>query len=125
MSILKSYLIAGDAVEAAYYQLRNAGQDDRRLETCKKNMNRFFPEIPENEYTKLWFEDRIFKEVLKLVRNAFIKWYDWDPGEILINQKNQNSMNSYAVTTEDYPMFIHIDQLLESVTFHFMLVMLK
>ena len=29
MSILKYYLIAGDAVEAAYNQLRNAGQDDR------------------------------------------------------------------------------------------------
>ena len=88
-------------------------------------MNRFFPEIPENDYTKLFVEDRIFKEVLKLVRDAFIKWYDWDPGEILINQKNQNSINSYAVTMEDYPMFIHIDQLLESVTFNFMLVMLK
>lgn len=39
-------------------------------------MNRFFPEIPENEYTKLFVENRVFKEVLNLVRDAFIKWYD-------------------------------------------------
>lgn len=125
MSILKYYFIHEDASEKAYDELRNAGKNDQSLNLAIENMKRYFPEISEEDVRLLLEENYIIREILKLVCDVFIKWYDWDPGEILINHNNQNSINSYAVTAEEFPMFIHIDQLLESVTFSFMLIMLK
>lgn len=126
MSLLKYYIIMEDeTADEEYQQLLNAGTDDSSLEIAEENLTKFFPNIPLEDALELLQTNKMFTELLHIVREAFIKCYHWDPGQITINQKNQNSIISYVVTEADYPMFIHVGALLDSTIFSFMTVMLK
>ena len=126
MSLLKYYIIMeDDTADEKYQELLNAGTDDYSLSIAEEDLKRFFPDIPLEDALQLLRSNAVFSEVLYMVRKAFIIWYNWDPGKIIINQKNQNSIISYAVTDADYPMFIHVGALLDSTIFSFITVMLK
>lgn len=114
-----------ESVAEEYQELLDAGTDDSSLEIAEENLKRFFPDIPLEDSLHLIKTNHVFTELLHMVQEAFIKWYDWDLDKIIINQKNQNSIISYAVTDVDYPMFIHVGALLDSTIFCFMTVMLK
>ena len=126
MSLLKYYIVLEDEnADEKYQNLLEAGTNDSSLEIAEENLKRFFPDVSLEDVLPLLQTNQVFEDMLQMVRNAFIKWYNWDPGKIIINQKNQDSIISYAVTEADYPMFIHIGALLDSTIFSFMTVMLK
>lgn len=126
MLLLEYYMIPANAgIKGPYRIIRNAGVDERRIELAENNMLKFFPYVNKEEYEKYIIDDPHFDEMLELVRYGFIKWYNWDPGKIDVNHNFQHSINSYAYVDERFPMFIHVDQLLESVVLWFMLNMLK
>ena len=126
MSLLKYYIIMeNEDAEENYRNLLESGTEDKDFEIAEENLKRFFPDVPVEDALHLLQSNQVFKEMLQMIQKAFIKWYNWNPGEIIINQKNQNSIISYAVTEADFPMFIHIGSLLDSTIFSFMAIMLK
>lgn len=108
-----------------YEEYRNNGVNRRSMELAEQNMLKFFPSIPREEYERFIKKDPFFDEVLELVRYGFKKWYNWDPGEINVTHDFQYDINSYAYVDKAFPMFIHVDQLLETVVLWFMLTTLK
>lgn len=126
MSLLKYYMFSElEERKKQYEEYRNKGVNGRCMELAEQNMLRFFPNIPREEYEKYIKEDPFFEEMLKLVRYGFIKWYNWDPGIIHVTNDFQHDINSYAYVDKEFPMFIHVDQLLETVVLWFMLTTLK
>lgn len=84
------------------------------------SVNKFFPGIQtKKECEEQIYKEPIFEEMLQMVRYGFRKWYDFDCSEVLLNHNYQRSFNSYAYIDKENPVFIHIDQLLESVLFAF------
>lgn len=126
MSLLKYYMFSElQERQKQYEEYRNNGVNRRSMELAEQNMLKFFPSIPREEYERFIKKDPFFDEVLELVRYGFKKWYNWDPGEINVTHDFQYDINSYAYVDKAFPMFIHVDQLLETVVLWFMLTTLK
>lgn len=126
MSLLEYYIApAIQEKQGPYRMIRNAGVNQRRIELAEYHMLKFFPKVTREEYEKYILNEPYFEEVLQLVRYGFMKWYDWDIGKIEVNHNFQHSINSYAYVDENFPMFIHVDQLLESVLLGIMLTIFK
>lgn len=108
-----------------YMMTRHAGTDQGNYDLLAANMNRFFPEISKEEYENYAGNNQIFNEMLDMVRSAFQRWYDYDCRDIYLNNNYQKSFNSYAYVDRINPIFIHVDQLLETIILNFMIVILK
>lgn len=118
---IEYYLLAPDP----YSMIRNAGTDQINHNLAAENIKRFFPKITKEEYDSYIGSNRFFHEILDMVQNAFLKWYDFDCTGIFLNNTYQKSFNSYAYVDRTNPVFIHVDQLLETIILDFMLVILK
>ncbi len=108
-----------------YMMTRYAGTDQRNYELLAVNMKRFFPEISKAEYENYVGGNQIFNEMLDIVRGAFQRWYGYDCKHIFLNNNYQKSFNSYAYVDKVNPIFIHVDQLLETIILNFLFVILK
>lgn len=108
-----------------YMMTRHAGADQGSHDLLVANMKRFFPEISKGEYENYVNNNQIFNEMLDVVRSAFQRWYDYDCRDIYLNNNYQKSFNSYAYVDGINPIFIHVDQLLETIILNFMIVILK
>ena len=108
-----------------YMMTRHAGTDQGNYDLLAANMKRFFPQLSKEEYENYVGSNQIFNEMLDMVRSAFQRWYDYDCRDIYLNNNYQKSFNSYAYVDRINPIFIHVDQLLETIILNFMIVILK
>ena len=118
---IEYYMISPDP----YRRVRYAGADRRDSNLAVSNMKRFFPKISKEEYENFVGSNPVFNEMLDIVQRAFQRWYDYDCADIFLNNNYQKSFNSYAYVDQINPVFIHIDQLLETIILNFMFITLK
>lgn len=121
ISFIEYYLLSPDP----YMIIRHAGTDQRCSDLADDNIRRFFPKISKEEYENYVGDNQAFNEMLNLVREAFQRWYNFDCVDIFLNNSYQKDFNSYAYVDRHNPVFIHVDQLLETIILNFMLVVLK
>ena len=117
-TVIKYHILPPDP----YFEEKNAGINQMKQELLQLNMEKFFPEISKEDYQE---SNRIFQEMLKIIEDMFKSEYNFNCRDVFINNNYQQSFNSYAYVDSNYPVFIHIDQLFESLIFSFMLTMLK
>ena len=109
-----------------YMEYRYAGTNRINFELIDINIKRFRLQIEKGEYENyLIGEHQILNEVMELVEKAFERWYDFECKDIFLNNNYQENFNSYVYVDKINPVFIHVDQLLESIIFSFMLTTLK
>lgn len=118
---IEYYMLAPDP----YNMIRNAGTDQENHDLAVENIKRFFPNVTKEEYDSYIGGSRFIHEIMDMVQNAFLRWYSFDCTGISLNNTYQKGFNSYAYVDRINPVFIHIDQLLETVILDFMLVILK
>ena len=98
-----------------YMEYRYAGTNRINFELIDINIKRFRLQIEKGEYENyLIGEHQILNEVMELVEKAFERWYDFECKDIFLNNNYQENFNSYVYVDKINPVFIHVDQLLES-----------
>lgn len=121
VSFIEYYMLSPDR----YIMDRNAGTDQTCPDLADANMAHFFPKITKEEYKNYVGDNQVFNEMLHIVQEAFQRWYNFDCTDLFLNSNYQKDFNSYVYVDGCNPVFIHVDQLLETVIFSFMLTILK
>lgn len=113
------------SMQEEYVRARYAGENRGSIEIAIANMEKYFPQVSKEEIKKCIYDDPVFNEMMSTIQKGFREWYDFECEEVLLNHNYQKKLNSYVYNDTVNPVFIHIDQLLESIIFCFMLSVLK
>lgn len=113
------------SMQEEYVRARYAGENRRSIEIAIANMDKYFSHVSKEEIERHIYDNPIFNEMMNSIKKGFKEWYDFECEEILLNHNFQKSLNSYVYNDTVNPVFIHIDQLLESIILCFMLSILK
>lgn len=121
MPFLEKFMVPPDDYEIFKFGGSSLRDDERGLRIMLQYFSDSFTEEQIKENMKRYNLQTMFD----LVKKYFNTEYGYSGTEIELNNRYQNTINSYIYNDEKNPVFVHIDELFESTVMSFLLAMLK